>query len=117
MPDPALPPSPLGWLDAADVLAHMKLPAGTTTADLPRYVAAAETWVARNCLVPADPKVDAPDLYEAAVLIAADLWADRQTTGGVQSGGPDMGFFRLGNFSEHVLRLLDPHRRWSEMIG
>lgn len=101
----------------ADVLAHMKLPAGATTADLPRYVAAAESWVARNCYVPDAPKTEAPDLYDAAVLIAADLWADRQTTGGAQSGGADLGFFRLGDFSEHVKRLLDPHRRWAEMIG
>ena len=117
MVDPAPPPSPLGWLEPADVLAHMKLPAGTTTADLPRYVAAAETWVARNCYCPDDPKTDAPDLYDAAVMIAADLWADRQTTGGTQSGGADLGFLRLGDFSEHVLRLLDGHRRWAEMIG
>jgi hypothetical protein len=95
----------------------MKLPAGAPTADLVRYVAAAETWVARNCYCPPDPKVDAPDLYDAAVMIAADLWADRQTTGGAQSGGADLGFFRLGDFSEHVLRLLDSHRRWAEMIG
>ena len=114
---PPAPPSPLGWLDSADVLAHMKLPAGTTTADLPRYVDAAEWLVARSCYVPDDPKTDAPDLYNAAVLVAADLWADRQTTGGAQSGGPDMGWFNLGDFSEHVRRLTNPYRRWSEMIG
>jgi len=95
----------------------MKLPAGTSTIDLDRYVAAAEYWVAGNCHVPDGPKVAAPDLYDAAVMIAADLWADRQTTGGVQSGGADLGFFRLGDFSAHVLRLLDRHRRWSELIG
>lgn len=117
MPGPSATPTPLGWLDVADVLAHMKLPAGANTDDLPRYVAAAEHWVARNCYTPDDPKTEAPDLYDAAVMIAADLWADRQTTGGVQSGGQDMGFFRLGDFSEHVKRLTDPHRRWAEMIG
>ena len=50
-------------------------------------------------------------------MIAADLWADRQTTGGAQTGGADLGFLRLGDFSEHVFRLIDSHRRWSEMIG
>ena len=117
MPDPALPPTPAGWLDVADVLAHMKLPAGTSTVDMDRYVAAGEQWVSAHCYVPADPKVDAPDLYQAAVMVTADLWADRQTTGGVQSGGPDLGYFRLGNFSEHVRLLIDRHYRWAEMVG
>ena len=100
----------------ADVVAHMKLPVGTVTTDIDRYVAAAEAWVARWFLVPLDPKLDAPDLYQGAVLVAADLWADRQTTGGVQSGGPDMGFYRLGDFSAHVQRLLGAYKRM-EMIG
>jgi hypothetical protein len=95
----------------------MKLPVGAPTTDLARYVEVAESWVTANAYVPEDPATDAPDLYQAAVMIAADLWADRQTTGGVQSGGPDMGFFRLGDFSVHVHRLLDRHRRWPEMIG
>ena len=51
------------------------------------------------------------------MLIAADLWADRQTTGGIQSGGPDMGFFRLGDFSTHVQKLLGRYRRYAESIG
>jgi len=95
----------------------MKLPVGTITTDLDRYVSAAEHWVAAWCYVPDDPKVTAPDLYQASVLIAADLWADRQTTGGVQSGGPDLGYYRLGDFSTHVQKLTDRYRRWSEMIG
>lgn len=114
---PPSPPTPLGWLDSADVLAHMKLPVGTDTTDLDRYVDAAEAWVAGWMRVPADPKTEAPDLYQGAVLIAADLWADRQTTGGVQSGGPDLGFYRLGDFSVHVQRLLDRYRKWSEMMA
>lgn len=95
----------------------MKLPAGTATADMDRYVAAAESYVAGLCTVPDNPKVDAPELYQASVLIAADLWADRQTTGGIQSGGPDMGFFRLGDFSTHVQKLLGRYRRYAESIG
>jgi len=104
-------------LDRADVLAHMKLPVGTITTDMDRYVSAAEWWVAGWCHVPDEPKTNAPDLYQASVLIAADLWADRQTTGGVQSGGPDMGYFKLGDFSQHVQRLLRRYDRVSERIG
>ncbi len=113
---PPDPPTPVGWLELADVLAHMKVPSGTATAELERYVEAAEWFVARWLNVPADPKVTAPDLYQGAVLVAADLWADRQTTGGVQSGGPDLGFYRLGDFSQHVQRLFQAYRRM-EMIG
>ena len=116
-PVPPEPPTPVGWLELADVLAHMKVPSGTATAELDRYVAAAEFWVAGWCLVPDDPKVNAADLYQGAVLIAADLWADRQTTGGVQSGGPEMGYYRLGDFSAHVQRMIGRYIRVSEMIG
>jgi hypothetical protein len=113
---PPDPPSPLGWLDTADVRAHMKLPVGTPPDELDRYVAAAEAFVARWLTVPDDPKVTAPDLYQGAILVAADFWSDRQTVGGVQSGGPDLGYYRLGDFSVHVQRLFQAYRRM-EMIG
>lgn len=95
----------------------MKLPVGTPTDSLSRYVDATESWLAAHFHVPDAPKSDAPDMYQAAVLIAADLWGDRQTTGGVQSGGPDMGFYRLGDFSTHVQVLLDRYRKWSVMFA
>jgi hypothetical protein len=114
LPNQDLPPPPDGWLEPADVIDHLKLPVGSDTSSISRYTVAAERYVRSWCHVPPSPKTDTPDLYDAAVMIAADLWADRQATGGVQSGGPDLGFFRLGDFSVHVQNLLDDHRKWSE---
>ena len=111
-------PPPLdGWLEPADVIDHLKLPVGSDTSSIERYTLAAERFVGKWCYLPTDPQTDAPDLYDAAVMIASDLWADRQATGGVQSAGPDLGIYRLGDFSVHVQNLLDPFRKWSEMFA
>lgn len=104
-----------GWLDPADVAAHLQLP-GAPPSEMQGYVDAAEFWIEQHLAMPTDP-VAASDFYLMAKMVASDLWADRNTTGGVQAGSPDLGYIRLGDFSEHTQLLMDPYRRWAEMFA